>query len=180
MFQILKFELGDVDDPHLYAQLHIQSLREKGEINLANVSYKIVPNNHLGHTVIVYDEDKRADWENLRDAMEEFTKSNEERSEALWNSFDVDQQIDLFCAVVRRLCKAELDDHGTYRHALYSVFGFHAGSYMLAQDAGFMALHNSIFSDKDIDTLIKNFCKDHELKFTDEQIRDWTSKHRYY
>ena len=181
MFVETSFNLGDVDDPHLYAQMHIQKLREDGVITAANVSYVLQPDQHsMGHKVLVYDEDKRADLENLRVAMQEYKKSNEERSEALWNSFDVDQQIDLFCAVVRRLCKAELDDQGTYRHALYNVFGFHKGSYSQALDAGFMALHNSIFADKDIDTLIKNFCSDHELVFTPEQIQSWTVKHRYY
>jgi len=126
------------------------------------------------------DPEKQAAWDELRDSMKENMLVDKDRSEKLWDSLSVDEQIDVFCAVVRRLCKAELDDHGTYRHALYNVFGFHNGSYSQALDAGFMALHNSIFADKDIDTLIKNFCRDHELEFTPEQIHDWTFKHRYY
>ena len=126
------------------------------------------------------DPEKQAAWDELRDSMKENMLKDKDRSEKLWDSLSVDEQIDVFCAVVRRLCKAELDDQGSYRYALYNVFGFHQGSYSRALDAGFMSLHNSIFTDKGIDTLIKNFCKDHELEFTDKQIQSWTVKHRYY
>ena len=130
--------------------------------------------------MIFDDPEKQAAWDELRDSMKENMLIDKDRSEKLWDSLSVDEQIDVFCAVVRRLCKAELDDQGSYRYALYNVFGFHSGSYSRALDAGFMSLHNSIFTDKGINTLIKNFCKDHELEFTDEQIQDWTFKHRYY
>ena len=130
--------------------------------------------------MIFDDPEKQAAWDELRDSMKENMLIDRDRSEKLWDSLSIDEQIDVFCAVVRRLCKAELDDQGTYRYALYNVFGFHKGSYSRALDAGFMSLHNSIFTDAGIDTLIKNFCKDHELEFTDKQIQDWTFKHRYY
>ena len=130
--------------------------------------------------MIFDDPEKQAAWDELRDSMKENMLIDKDRSEKLWDSLSVDEQIDVFCAVVRRICKAELDDQGSYRHALYNVFGFHQGSYAQALNAGYMSLHNSIFTDTGINTLIKNFCKDHELEFTDKQIQSWTVKHRYY
>lgn len=181
MFRLTNFTLGDVDDPHLYAQLHIDKLKQDGSITAANVSYDLSPDSQgLGFRVEVYDADREADFNDLRDAFAESMRKDQERSEKLWNGLSEEDQIDLFCAVVRRICKAELDDQGSYRHALYNVFGFHQGSYAQALNAGYMSLHNSIFTDKGVNTLIGNFVKEHELDFTAEQIADWTFKHRYY
>lgn len=183
--QLTSFNLGDVEDPHLYAQLHIAKLREQGEITVANVDYSVKPDAAgFGFKVLVYDADEKAkeaqDWAELRDIFEESMRKDQERSEKLWNDLSEEDRLDLFCAVVRRICKAELDDRGTYRYALYNVFGFGPESYIQAQNAGYMALHNSIFSDQGINTLIGNFVRDNKLDVTAEQIQNWTFKHRYY
>jgi len=185
MKPIYEFRMGDVDDPYLLVGLHVESKRSSGEITAANVSYELIPNaGHMGWDVKIYDADEKAsearELDELRDIFAESMRKDQERSEKLWNDLSEEDQIDLFCAVVRRICKAELDDRGSYRHALYNVFGFHQGSYAQALNAGYMSLHNSIFTDTGINTLIKNFCRDHELEFTPEQIQDWTFKHRYY
>jgi hypothetical protein len=182
---IYEFRMGDVDDPYLLVGLHVESKRSSGEITAANVSYELIPNpGHMGWDVKIYDADEKArnerDWDSLRDAFVESDRKNQARSEKLWNDLSDEDRIDVFCAVVRRICKAELDDQGTYRYALYDVFGFGPESYIQAQNAGYMALHNSIFSDQGINTLIGNFVRDNKLDFTAEQIEDWTFKHRYY
>ena len=183
--QLTSFNLGDVEDPHLYAQLHIAKLREQGEITVANVDYTVKPDAAgFGFKVLVYDADEKAkeaqDWAELRDIFEESMRKDQERSEKLWNDLSEEDRLDLFCAVVRRICKAELDDRGTYRYALYTVFGFGPESYIQAQNAGYMALHNSIFTDDAILKLLKNFCRDQNLSFTPEQLSEWNLKHRYY
>ena len=38
---------------------------------------------------------------------------------------------------------------GSYRHALYSVFGFDPGMYSDGMDCGYMALHNAICDGED-------------------------------
>lgn len=90
----------------------------------------------------------------LAEMGQEFTKAMkaiEADQEAYWNSLTKDQQLDLFCCVVRRIHKAEIQDKGTYRYALYSIFGFDESSYTLALDAGYMDIHNSIFTSDDAD-----------------------------
>ena len=36
-------------------------------------------------------------------------------------------------------------DNGTYRYALYNVFGFDPGMYGRGMDCGYMSIHNAIF-----------------------------------
>lgn len=65
--------------------------------------------------------------------------------EEYWNSLSKEQQLMAFCAVSRRIFKGEIEDRGTYRYVLYDVFGFGPESYLPAQVAGYLAIHNSIF-----------------------------------
>jgi hypothetical protein len=75
---------------------------------------------------------------------QEFVKDQQER---FWNSFSKQQQLDLFCAVVRRIYQAEIVERTSYRGALYGVFGFDKAAYGAAIEAGYMTLHNSICFD---------------------------------
>lgn len=81
---------------------------------------------------------------------QEFVKDQQER---FWNSFSKQHQLDLFCAVVRRIYQAEIVERRSYRGTLYDVFGFDEAAYALAIEAGYMTLHNSIcFDDWDEDS----------------------------
>jgi hypothetical protein len=57
----------------------------------------------------------------------------EKESEAYWNSLSKEEQLKVFCAVSRRIHQAEIVDQGTYRYALYNVFGFGPEAYAPAQ-----------------------------------------------
>lgn len=85
-----------------------------------------------------------------REAYAYTKEQNEKREDALWNSLPYDAQLDLFCAVVRRIHKAEIQDQGSYRYALYTVFGFDLDSYGRGMDCGYLDLHNSIEVENDI------------------------------
>ena len=74
----------------------------------------------------------------------------EDQSESYWNSLSKEQQLDAFCAVVRRLYKGELELEGSYRYVLYDVFGFGPEAYVSAQMSGYLDLHNSIWSDEEL------------------------------
>jgi hypothetical protein len=88
---------------------------------------------------------------NFADTLSEFSKLYQEgaeinraQEEATWKSLSKEQQLDVFCAVVRRIHQAEIIDNGSYRYALYTVFGFEYDSYGRAMDAGYLDLHNAI------------------------------------
>jgi hypothetical protein len=83
----------------------------------------------------------------LADVYKKTQEAIKEQQEQFWNSFTKQQQLDLFCAVVRRIYQAEIVERRSYRGTLYDVFGFDADAYGLAMEAGYITLHNSICFD---------------------------------
>lgn len=85
--------------------------------------------------------------QDLRELAEIFQAAHvklEQEQEEYWNSLSKEDQLKAFCAVVRRIYQAEIIDQGSYRHALYGVFGFGPEAYGQAQMAGYLTIHNSI------------------------------------
>lgn len=97
-------------------------------------------------------------------------KEIENEQEAYWNSLSKEDQLKAFCAVSRRIHQAEILDQGTYRHALYGVFGFGPESYARGMDCGYMAIHNSIMPDDHDEKLLKAFCEKYGIENSDEKI----------
>jgi hypothetical protein len=85
----------------------------------------------------------------LSQEMEKSRKIYEHDNDTWWNGLTEQERQDAFYAVVKRIHKAELQDRGTYRWALYDVFGFDPGMYMKGMDCGYMALHNAIGDGED-------------------------------
>lgn len=80
----------------------------------------------------------------LQDAFKEATDKFEQEEEEYWNGLSKQEQLKAFCAVVRRIHRGDLEHQGSYRYVLYTIFGFGPESYVPAQLAGYLALHNSI------------------------------------
>jgi hypothetical protein len=117
---------------------------------------------------------------NDHEKIEEFSnlfiqvmKEIENDQEQYWNSLSKDDQLKAFCAVVRRICKAEMVDKGSYRYALYQVFGFGPEAYIQAQDAGYLALHNAIFPDYHDKRLLQAFCAKHGIEDSEKKIDEF-------
>ena len=85
----------------------------------------------------------------LGQEMEKSRKQYEEENDAWWNGLSEQEREDDFFAVVKRIHKADLQDGGSYRYALYNVFGFDPGMYMKGMDCGYMAIHNAIGDGED-------------------------------
>jgi len=97
------------------------------------------------------DEQKKA-LDKLAELSQEMEKMREEyevENDAWWNGLSEKEREDAFYAVVKRIYKAELQDKGTYRWALYDVFGFGPGMYRMGMDCGYMAIHNAIGDGED-------------------------------
>ena len=97
------------------------------------------------------DEQKKA-LQELSDIGQEMEKSrilHERAVDYWWDDLSEEERENAFYAVCKRIHKAELQDKGTYRYALYDVFGFDGGMYMDGMDCGFMALHNAIGDGED-------------------------------
>jgi hypothetical protein len=94
------------------------------------------------------------DLEEISRKWNEAMNQVEQDSEAYWNSLTKDQQLQVFCAVSRRIFKGELEDKGSYRWVLYDVFGFGPEAYAPAQLAGYLAIHNAIFTGDEVDDAV--------------------------
>ena len=85
----------------------------------------------------------------LSQEMEKSRKQYEAENDAWWEGLTEEEREDAFYAVVKRIYKAEVADKGSYRYALYNVFGFDPGMYMKGMDCGYMAIHNAIGDGED-------------------------------
>ena len=98
-------------------------------------------------------------FDELRDAFQQAMEILKQEDEQFWNDLTHDQQLMAFCAVVRRICQAELVEQRSYRGTLYDVFGFGMESYARAQNAGFLELHNCIYTADYERRLLTEFAK---------------------
>jgi hypothetical protein len=96
-------------------------------------------------------EDRTSILQSLSEVSEMYIQALNEienEQEQYWNSMTKEQQLMVFCAVVRRIYKAELIEQRSYRGVLYDAFGFGMESYVQAQDAGYIDIHNLLVKDE--------------------------------
>jgi len=97
--------------------------------------------------------DKNKFLETMTEIGQEMEKAREEyenENEAWWNGLSEQEREDAFYAVCKRIWQADGIDNGTYRYALYNVFGFDPGMYGRGMDCGYMAIHNAIFDGEEL------------------------------
>lgn len=86
------------------------------------------------------------DWLNseeikqLRESFGAFQKQQEAEDDAWWDSLDYQGRARAFRQVCKLMHKAEVEDNGTYRWAIYDIFGLEYGDGL----DHFMILHNLI------------------------------------
>ena len=85
----------------------------------------------------------------LGQEMEKARKVYEHDNDTWWNNLTETEREDAFYAVCKRIHKADLQYQGSYRYALYNVFGFDGGMYARGMDCGYMAIHNAIGDGED-------------------------------
>jgi hypothetical protein len=115
------------------------------------------------------------DLERLQDHFKVVMDEMEQEQESYWSGLTPHQQLLVFCAVVRRICKGELEDGRSYRGVLYSTFGWGPEAYMPAQLAGYLELHNAIMQDNHERQLLEAFCKQQGIQDAKDKIDDWFS-----
>ena len=80
------------------------------------------------------------DLQALREAWCEAEKRQKAEDDAWWDSLDYDGKSQAFRQIVKLMYKAEVIERGSYRHALYEVFGLEYGDGLTY----YMQLHNLI------------------------------------
>lgn len=111
--------------------------------------------------------------DNISKVFNEAVDAMQKDEEEYWNSLSSDEQLKAFCAVVRRIHKGEIEDKGTYRYVLYDVFKFGPESYMPAQMAGYLSIHNSIYDADHDSKMLEAFCKKNNIEDYENKIRDF-------
>ena len=74
----------------------------------------------------------------------------ESKVDSWWDKLTDQEREWAFYSVCKRIWKADGVDNGTYRYALYDVFGFDPGMYTAGMDCGYMAIHNAIFDGEEL------------------------------
>lgn len=78
----------------------------------------------------------------IREKFAEWADNEVKRDEEFWRSLSSDDQLRAFCYVVRKIHQGEIEQENSYRSMLYDVFGFGPESYVVAQFAGYLEIHN--------------------------------------
>ena len=81
----------------------------------------------------------------VRRAQQKAHKEYEAENDKWWNGLTEEEREDAFYAVCKRIHKADLVNHGTYRHTLYDVFGFGMNMYGRGMECRYMAIHNALY-----------------------------------
>lgn len=83
--------------------------------------------------------------ESLRAELEQARQEYEKGVDSFWDGLSYDDKLRAFYAVTKRIYKAEVEDRGSYRYALYDVFNFGADAYLVGMDCRYLDLHNLLF-----------------------------------
>lgn len=83
-------------------------------------------------------------FDSMRETYQKQRAEYEAENDAWWNGLTEQEREDAFYAVVKRIHKAEVVEQGSYRYALYDVFGFDPGMYARGMECGYMDVHNYI------------------------------------
>jgi hypothetical protein len=117
------------------------------------------------------------EWQEMTAQFEQSFKDLEQQQEEYWASLTKEQQLDLFCCVVRRLVKGELEDNRSYRGILYDIFEWGPEAYATAQMAGYINLHNAIFKKERLHEILVGVLKEVEVDIDPEVLNQELGKH---
>lgn len=111
----------------------------------------------------------------FREAMNQY----QDMTESFWTGLEPEEQLWAFCAMMRRLCKAELEEGRSYRGTLYETFGWGPEAYSAAQMSGFMDIHNAIYKYEDLVYVFKSALETLEIEVDEEKLKAAVAKHFY-
>jgi hypothetical protein len=109
-------------------------------------------------------------------AMKEASDTYSADNEQWWNNLSEEDREKAFYSVCKRIHKADIEKNGSYRYALYQVFGFDMSMYGVGMDCGYMDIHNKIYGGETLDKManaktiiIKNKTSTQTIEINDYQ-----------
>ena len=113
------------------------------------------------------------EWNELSNQFTEAMKEIEDDQEKFWESLSKEDQLKAFCAVSRRIFKGDIKEQRSYRGVLYDVFGFGPEAYAPAQMAGYLAIHNAIFTPEQEQKMLEHFAKWLMIENAEEKVSQY-------
>ena len=109
------------------------------------------------------------EWQEMSNEFTKAADNYQREADDFFKSLPYDDRLKVFCAISKLIYEGEIKDRGTYRHVLYSTFGFGPDAYAAAQHAGFLAIHNAIFDGENVKNYVKDFVTNH-MNITDDNL----------
>jgi len=86
-------------------------------------------------------------WQEFAGTMADRRATYDIANDKWWEGLTEVEREDAFYAVIKRMHTAEIKDQGSYRYALYNVFGFAPSMYEQGMHCGYFDLHNALVPD---------------------------------
>jgi hypothetical protein len=80
----------------------------------------------------------------IREAYSKSINEYDKNAEDWWNSLSYEDKCFAFYSIITRMHRAEVEERGTYRYAIYDVFEFGMDMYGIGMSSGYLHLHNLI------------------------------------
>lgn len=145
---------GGYDGDRQLATKHIEegAVLTVKEIDVGNfmsyVEFEEIPG--INFNTVMFEEIKEKK-PSLVESLEEFSKALQEGTEQYdreadeyWKNLSYEDQLKAFHSVCKRIYEADVVKEGSFRYALYEVFGFGPDAYIIGMDCGYMDIHNYI------------------------------------
>ena len=116
------------------------------------------------------------EFQELQRQFKESTEKYNKECEEYWDSLSEDDKLKAFYAVTKRIHKADIEDNGSYRYALYDVFEFDESSYIVGMESGYLDIHNSIRSSDSIERVLRKILQDSQLDSSSVDWDKWRSR----
>lgn len=111
------------------------------------------------------------EYKEMLDGLDKIKQQNKQDAKDFYKSLSYENQMLCFFYVVSCLAEAELDDNGTYRYILYDKMGFGTDSYSMGMDFGLMDLHNSIYTNEELESSLNTLLKFLEIEIDDKKFK---------
>ena len=113
------------------------------------------------------------EWNDISNRFNEAMKEIEDEQEKFWESLSKEDQLKAFCAVSRRIFDGEIKEQRSYRGVLYDVFEFGPEAYAPAQMAGYLAIHNAIYTPEQEQKMLEHFAKWLMIENAEEKVSQY-------
>jgi hypothetical protein len=111
------------------------------------------------------------DHKELLKIEEQVREQYKQKAKEYYDSLETDNQLLLFFYITNVIFENYFKDNGSYRGLLYDKFNFGPESYGLGMDSGMFTIHNSIYTDDEIEERFQAFMKFAKLDLSKEDMK---------